>query len=183
MRKTLLFATLLACMSTPAWAQDAGYDDPPASRSTSRSGARFGVGMFATLTPFTQTGSPFPLGGAAAVFDTGSLRFAGRLNMFVNDSGDDGIGAGVRLLVPVHEMKSSDFSLGGGIGFGHVFDPDPGDDTTFVLVEGIGQIRVFLVENVALHGDLGVAFAAGESVLLFGLGAQFIGGFGLTYFF
>lgn len=172
--KLTLFMLLGALAFAPAaHAQDS---DP----LTNTSDPRFGVGMYGTL---SSPNAPLGVGGVSLVYDLRRFRVATFFSLLVDDGGADGVAVGGRFLFALHRARRADFSLGVGTALGHVFNPGPAPDLTYVVVEGLGQIRVFLVDNVALTGTLGLAFAAGEGRLLFGIGGQLTGSFGLTYFF
>jgi hypothetical protein len=100
----------------------------------------------------------------------------------------------------VHAASFADFSLGGGIGIDH-WTSAPGtnasDSRTDVALEVGGQIRAFIVSNVALTADLGlgVYFGNDDHILIGGQsvtgsgapegpGNNFVvGTLGIAYFF
>jgi hypothetical protein len=92
----------------------------------------------------------------------------------------------------LHAASFADFSLGGGLGLNRwVSAPGtPRSDTHYdVSIEVGGQIRAFIVPNVALTSDLGLGMMFGDNDdILFG--GQSIGGggfvsgtMGIAYFF
>lgn len=101
---------------------------------------------------------------------------------------------GGRFWYHVHAASFADFSLGGGLGITRwVFNPGgPNEDSHVdVALEAGGQIRAFIVPNVALIADLGlgVTFGSNDDLLI---GGQSIGGggygfvagtLGIAYFF
>jgi hypothetical protein len=80
---------------------------------------------------------------------------------------------------------------------GHLADEFGDNDDTTIHLEGIAQVRVFVVPNVAISGSFGVAIlsaddgevsggpiageGSGDSV--FGIGGQLLAGFGAIYYF
>jgi hypothetical protein len=93
----------------------------------------------------------------------------------------------------VHAASFADFSLGGGLGIYH-WTANPGtnasDSRTDLTLEVGGQIRAFLVSNVALLADVGLGayFGNNDDILI---GGQSVGGnndfvqgtLGIAYFF
>lgn len=90
----------------------------------------------------------------------------------------------------VHSAAFSDLSLGGGVGILRWDNDGNGDDDLDVALQIGAQMRVFIVPNVALLGDLGVGayFGNDDNIVI---GAQSIGGsssylqgnLGIAYFF
>jgi hypothetical protein len=115
----------------------------------------------------------------------------------LNNTTDLSLGA--RAWYHVHASSFADFSVGGGIGFrSWTNDPgNPGSDSRVdVSIEAGGQIRAFIVSNVALLADLGFGATFGNSDdILFGSqaitrsappqgGSDFVvGTLGIAYFF
>jgi AhpD family alkylhydroperoxidase len=142
------------------------------------------------------------INGATYVYDSGSFHIVGLFG-FVSvsrDPGDDssGLALGGQFLFHLHDGASSDFSLGGGLTI--VTDSEGDNDTTNFDLEGLAQIRAFIVPNVAVSASLGLLIAIGEdNNLLVGddsiaggvgngdsaiaIGGQVYGAVGLTYFF
>ncbi|MGD0836211.1 MAG: hypothetical protein ABSB49_06150 [Polyangia bacterium] len=92
---------------------------------------------------------------------------------------------GGRFWYHIHAASFADFSLGGGVGINRV------DTNVSVSLEAGGQIRAFLVPNVAIAADLGFGANFGNRDDLL-IGAQSIGGggngfvagtLGIAYFF
>jgi hypothetical protein len=89
---------------------------------------------------------------------------------------------------------SSDFSLGGGLGFINASTNMGGGSANATVLEPGAQVRAFITPNVALSARLGLSFIFGDS---FGnpfspgggtqegifFGGQFMGGFGFNYYF
>ena len=100
---------------------------------------------------------------------------------------------GGRFWYHVHAASFADFSLGGGLGIYH-WTANPGtnasDSRTDLTLEVGGQIRAFLVSNVALLADVGLGayFGNNDDILI---GGQSVGGnndfvqgtLGIAYFF
>ena len=138
------------------------------------------------------------LTGATFSYDAGRFRVNALLGLVHYDRDPQGdvtqFGLGGRFLFKIHEMPGADFSLGGGLA---IVQTEVGDfDDTSIHLEGVAQIRVFVVPNVALSGSFGVALltaddgevgdgpfgdGSGDSVL--GLGGQLLAGFGAIYYF
>ncbi len=99
---------------------------------------------------------------------------------------------GGRFWYHVHAAAFADFSLGGGIGITR-WETNPGnannDDRLDVALEVGGQIRAFIVPNVALLADLGLGayFGNNDDILIGGQnigGGDFVAGtLGIAYFF
>lgn len=158
-------------------------------------GAAHGLGVGATRT----------LAGVSAgtvVYDTSTFHVGGLLG-FASQSRDPGedltvFVLGGQFLYHMHQTVRSDFSIGGGLSV--VSFDGAGDGATNVDLEGLAQIRVFLVPNVALSASLGLLIAIGDDAagtfigdggIVFtgdaettiAVGGQVTGAFGLTYFF
>jgi hypothetical protein len=151
-----------------------------------------GVGVAQTLAGIS---------GATFVYDASSFHIVGLLGFQsidrdpANDSSAFALGG--QFLFHVSTTAQSDFSLGGGLTIVEV-NNDPGlDDETNIDLEGLAQIRAFIVPNVALSASLGLLIATANDVTILGdgaivgeggknsigLGGQVVGNFGLTYFF
>jgi len=101
-------------------------------------------------------------------------------------------GLGGRFWYHVHAAAFADFSLGGGVGINH-WTANPGtndsDSKTDVSLEVGGQIRAFLVPNVAFIADLGlgIVFSDNDDILIggqkIGDGNFVQGTLGIAYFF
>ena len=101
-------------------------------------------------------------------------------------SGSTSFSLGGRFWYHLHAAAFADFSLGGGVGIHHHKEADSHND---VSLEVGGQIRTFIVPNVALLADLGlgITFSDDDNILI---GAQSVGGTnfvqgtrGIAYFF
>ncbi len=164
---------LFVMMSSPALAQE-GLDKAESGGSSS---FKLGVGME------TQLALPLNLGGAIrAVFDFQRFRAEALLSLLSNNDLDvTTFGLGARFFYVLHKAKGADFSagLGGTLG---VIAVDGGDDDFRGILEVLAQIRVWVVKNVALTGNLGLGVAIGGDTSI-QLGGQLSGGFGLAYFF
>lgn len=160
MHRALLSFALLAALTAPTAAQE-----------SSRTG--FGVGAEAMLT------GP---GGAAVIYDAGAWRIDGILGF--HDNGAQDIALAGRFIFVLHEGIGADFGIGGG--FGLVMRDEPGgmgdNDTTDIHLEGLAQLRAFVVPNVALSAafGLGIVTGDGDDVVLTG---QLVGSIGIAYYF
>lgn len=172
MRKLIVsfsFAALLAAVAGQASAQDNTAAAPPV-----RGGSAIGVGVEQMLA------GP---GGLAVIWDPGQFHIDGMLGIQSNGTGT-GVGVGGRFLFVVARASRADLSVGGGLGFTHFGPKDRGESTTNFHLEGIAQIRAFIVDNVALSAALGMA----ASLLdrqddEFLVGGQFLSSIGLAYYF
>jgi hypothetical protein len=139
------------------------------------SAAGFGVGAMAMLT------GPF---GAAIIYDPGAFHIEGILGFESN--GVTTILAGGRFWYHMHTSTAADFSVGGGLGIAST-EQDNGfgdnEDVTTIHLEGGGQLRVFVVPNVALSATAGLAVVTGDDRDLIAVTGQLIGDVGLSYFF
>jgi hypothetical protein len=109
-----------------------------------------------------------------------------------NGNSSTSFNIGGRFWYHVHAAQFADFSLGGGLGLWH-WNTNPGnpnnDSRLDLALQVGGQIRAFIVPNVALLADLGlgVTFSQTDNLLI---GAQSVGGgrfvdgtLGIAYFF
>ena len=139
------------------------------------SGAGFGVGAMAMLT------GPF---GGAVIYDPGMWHAEGIVGFESN--GVTTILLGGRFWYHLHTSTAADFSIGGGLGFAST-EVDNGlgmdEDVTTIHVEGGGQLRVFVVPNVALSATAGLAIVTGDDRDLVAVTGQLIGDVGVSYFF
>lgn len=141
----LLAATLV--ISRGAMAQDA---------TVSSGGARgLGAGFAAMLTDVLGAGS---LAGPSIAFDAGVWHLDAMLSFSKVEGSRANFGLGGRGWFKLHRTASSDFSVGGGLGFIHLGPPD--DD--LVILEGGGQLRAFIAGNVALSLALGLGVLVGD---------------------
>ena len=163
----ILVVGLLLLSSTVAYAEGES-----AGGATGASPGGIGVGAEAMLTGPT---------GLAVIYDAGSFHIDGILG-FADPGGNDSfLVIGGRFLYHLHSAEAADFSIGGGLGLDNTFRDNGDDDTDFVL-EGLVQLRAFIVSNVALSASAGVAAVAGDGDL-FLVGGQLVGSVGIAYYF
>lgn len=153
----------------------AALADPGTARAQTPAERGFGLGVEAlTLN--------IPAGAILAVYDLGQMRFEGLLGLskpgstLIGGREDVVVGLGARFHYVLHSTERSDIS----IGFGALLFAS---ERPTGAVEILSQIRVFLVENVALQGALGFAVGFGGGSVSIALGGQVTGSFGLAYFF
>ncbi len=177
MRKLIVLIGVLLGTATAASATEGGP-----------SHGHIGVGVSHTLAGF-NTGE--------FVYDAGKFHIEALLGFASQpqNAGQNDItlfGLGGRFWYSVHQTTSSDFNVGAGM---LIESRSAGRSNTDVDLEIGGQIRAFLVPNVAFTAELGVVFANNDDVGiaqgLFGgnmsnngyvaLGAT--AGLGLQYFF
>jgi len=91
------------------------------------------------------------------------------------DRDDDAMIIGGRFFYHVHSTLTSDFSVGGSLGYVSQNNPPPVDREGELYIEPAIQIRAFIVSNVALSFNVGVSIGVmdAESV---DLGGQLVGG-------
>ena len=156
----------------------------PAEKTKVRS-AGLGIGVQTTLPGINAAGAGAigPEAGISVVYDRVDWRIQTLLNVLFVEDNFTAFGIGGRFLYALHQMTMADFSVGAGLGF-QFFDV-PGDDNEAIgaYFEGLGQIRVFLVRNVAMNATLGIGFRVGDGPEAFGLTGQAHGSFGISYFF
>jgi hypothetical protein len=139
-------------------------------------GGGFGVGIVAMITPGGPSGAEF-------VYDPGRFHIEGILGFNSIEDGASDIALGGRFWWHLATSTAADFSLGGGIGFVLVDNPDGAEDETDIHVEGGAQVRTFVVPNVALAASLGLAIVSGDSADFVGITGQLMGAIGVSYFF
>jgi len=162
--------TLVLAHSAPAAAQDTGS---AGHRASGTSGGSLGVGVNTMLT----TTGPF---GPQLVYDTGVFHIEGILG-FESD-GTTNFDLGGRFWYHIHSSQAADFSLGGGLGFTSV-DPDgDNNDTSDIHIDVGGQIRAFVVPNVALSVSAGLSISSGDDDFV-AITGDLLGAAGVTYFF
>jgi hypothetical protein len=161
------------------------------SPAPSSHGRGFGVGAVTMLNgtsgALATWGSP---GGGFHVDGFFGLRRYQDAN--ANNNNTTSFSVGGRFWYHLHAASFADFSLGGGVGLRHWTD-HPGtqqsDSKLDVSLEVGGQIRTFIVSNVALLADLGlgITFSDNDSILIGGQsvgGGEFVAGtLGIAYFF
>jgi hypothetical protein len=203
MRRTILSTTLFVVaallLSSSAHAQTSAAT---ATVTSASSGHGRGIGVGA-VTMLNGTSGALVTWGSAG----GGLHADGLFGLHHYRDGNGNyttsFGIGGRFWYHVHASSFADFSLGGGIGLTHwTFDPGTrpanADDSRLDLsIEVGGQIRAFIVPNVALLADLGLGatFGNNDNILIGGHSItgggepegpnnQFaIGTLGIVYFF
>ena len=180
MRRNILIISLLVAAASltafPAWAQQP--QTTTASGAMSAHGSGLGIGA---VTMLNGTSGLLVTWGNAR----GSFHFDGLF--------------GLRHYNPGAPDNTTDFSLGGGVGIIRwVQDPGGGgeSDNLDLSLEVGGQIRAFIVPNVAFLADLGVGatFGGNDNILIGGQtvtgagspegGSDFVvGTLGIAYFF
>ena len=131
----------------------------------------------------TGSGTIGPEAGISIAYDRINWRIATLLNVQFLEDNFTAFGIGGRFLYALHRKKRADFSVGGGVGFQFVDIPGAGNDSINAYFEGLGQVRVFVVSNVAVNATLGIGFRVGDGDTAFGMTGQAHESFGLTYFF
>jgi hypothetical protein len=191
--KILLQAGVLAAVvfgsNVRAFAQPETAAPPPQSgaavvASGGGAGNGLGVGAEAWLSG---------LSGATVTYDQyvwhieGVLGFDSHSNGGNNAPRTTGVEVGVSGWYHLAHGASSDFSLGGGVGF--LDSSTGGASAQAVAIEPGAMVRVFLTPNVSLSGRVGLRMVFGDdipgvtnadSVSLLG---QTTAGLGFTYFF
>ncbi|HEY8923450.1 MAG TPA: hypothetical protein VIU64_03655 [Polyangia bacterium] len=172
---------LMAGFSTMARAQTA--PPPPAPPPSGGNGIGVGAAYFLS-----------GIGGAQVDYDTAMwdiealLGFADRsTGNGNNDNSQTDIQVGVRGWYHLHHGASSDFSVGGGVGFDHLTGGG-GPNQTGVFIDPGVRARAFITSNVSVQAVLGLAISVGDNLggqenKGVGLGAQSLFGFGFTYYF
>lgn len=115
-------------------------------------------------------------GGLQIMYQTDRYHIDGLISFF--DAADTTISVGGRFFYHARKSDRADFSLGAGIGLTHVNDAD----LDILHVEAVGQIRFFVVPAVAISATMGVALQTLDGDVV-GLGADLLGGAGITYLF
>ena len=136
----------------------------------------FGLGAEATLTGLT---------GVSFVYDPTPWRLDFLFGY--SSAGDGEFAFGGRFIWVLHSTRASDFGVGPGFGMRHLRNDDPDEDDSLEFhLEGLAQLRAFVVSNVALSGAIGMGIVLrddedGDNTV--GVGGQLVGAAGLTYFF
>jgi hypothetical protein len=176
-------------LAAPARAQESAPPPPVehtaahSGRSSAGNGTGLGVGAAAFVSG---------LAGPQVVYDFGLWHLEGLLGYDRRDVGGGAnppsrsiVELGVSGWYHLHLGESSDFSLGGGLGF--VNESVGGNSNTAFVLEPGAQVRAFVTPNVAIHGRLAVVLAFGDDTTPLtphlGLDGNLMGGFGFTYFF
>jgi hypothetical protein len=180
---SLLGALVLAAALTVA---------PGAANAAQGTEHGVGVGVAQTLAGIS---------GGTFVYDASSFHIVGLLGFqsVDHDPADDSsaFALGGQFLFHVSTTAQSDFSLGGGLTIVEVNNAAGVGDETNIDIEGLAQIRAFIVPNVALSASLGLLIATVNDVTILGDGAvvdgggknsigfggQVVGNLGVTYFF
>ena len=123
------------------------------------------------------------LGGASMNYDAGEFH-VGAFLAFHDPGGrdDDTLALGGRFFYHLHATTSSDFSIGGTLGFASQNNPAPLDRLTLMYLEPGLQIRMFLASNVALSFNAGVVIGVMDADNV-DLGGQLTAGAGVHYYF
>ena len=182
---TFLIAAFLTVSSAQAQSTEATATITPAA---SGHGRGFGAGAITMLNG--TSGALATWGSPGGGFHVDG--FFGLHHYNPNGNNTTSFAFGGRFWYHVHAAAFADFSLGGGLGL-HRYETDPGrqgnDHRTDVSLEVGGQMRAFIVPNVALIADLGlgVTFANNDDILIGGQnvgGGDFVAGtLGIAYFF
>lgn len=109
---------------------------------------------------------PSGVGGLSVNYDAGRFH-AGGFFSYLHPGGpnDTTVDFGGRFFFHVASTATSDFSVGGSLGFESA-NENPGMNNvrnTFVFIEPAFQIRAFIVSNVALSFTGGVVIGAADS--------------------
>ena len=169
-RSLKLFIPVFGCVLFATGA--AAAQTAPAARG-------IGVGAEATMTGIV---------GGTFVYDAEAFHVDALLGASFQHN-DSSLAVAGRLFFPVHRTQLADFSLGPGVGIIHVsHDPDGNGpqgrvSSNPIHLEGAGQIRAFLVPNVAFSASLGLGVVINDGGNSAVIGGQVGGSFGVTYFF
>jgi hypothetical protein len=202
MRRIVLATSLFgfAAFLTSASASAQPSTTATATVTSASSGHGRGIGVGAVTMLNGTSGALFTWGSAGGglhvdgLFGLHHYRDGGTTNNTTSFS------VGGRFWYHVHAASFADFSVGGGLGItSWTLNPGTGasDNRLDLSLEVGGQIRAFLVPNVALLADLGLGatFGADDSILIGGHsfggagepeggGNQFVvGTLGIAYFF
>lgn len=186
MNKILVLGLLSSLAATaPAYAQDGDGSVTTDSGGGGGGGRGLGAQIEASFVVPNGTG-----GSAGLVYDLGNFRIGGGLSLGVTENQATNFGMGLNAFFALHRTRNADFSIGGGVGLNYLdVDRDPvsgargGDARIRVLFEFGGQIRAFIVQNVALMAGLGLGLSVGSGGFEFGLGGRLVGNLGVAYFF
>lgn len=193
MLQVAVAALTLAGLAVPARAQDntgAPATPPPtapAETTSTRSAGSPAAGSFGVGASAFLSG----IAGPHVVYDLGGWHIEGLL-AFTNFRGGGPntprqtlFDVGVSAWWHLHQGSSTDFSLGGGVGF--ISLSGDGDGTSAVAFEPGVLVRWFATPNLALHGRVGLSMVFGDNVggvnEAVSLGAHLVNSFGFTYFF
>jgi len=188
---TFLTAAFLTVSTAQAQSTTGSATITPAS---SGHGRGFGVGAMTMLNGFD--GALVTWGSAGGGFHADGFFGLRHYTPNGNPNNTTSFSVGGRFWYHVHAATFADFSLGGGLGFLR-WETDPGrpgnDDRLDLSLQVGGQIRAFIVPNVALLADLGLGifFGPNDDILIGGQsvgggggGNSFVAGtLGIAYFF
>ena len=201
MRRTILILSLFVAAATLTASSAYAQNPTTASGAASGHGRGIGVGAMTMLNGISgllltwgSHGGGFHIDGFAGLHH---YRPGSPNNAAPNNTTDFSVGG--RFWYHLHAASFADFSLGGGVGIIRWVD-DPGgagESTNLDLsLEVGGQIRAFIVPNVALLADLGMGatFGGNDNILIGGQtvtgagspegGSNFaVGTLGIAYFF
>ena len=191
MRRMILVAStflVAAFLTTPSAQAQSSTASATISPAPSGHGRGIGVGAMTMLNG--TSGALCTWGSPGGGFHIDG--FFGLHHYNPNGNNTTSFSLGGRFWYHLHAATFADFSLGGGLGI-HRYETDPGrpgnDDRVDVSLEVGGQIRAFIVPNVALLADLGlgVTFSNNDDLLIGGQnvgGGDFVAGtLGIAYFF
>jgi hypothetical protein len=190
---TFLFAVFLTSSSAQAQTTTASAALSPAPSAHGR-----GIGVGAVTMLNGTSGALFTWGSSGGGFHVDGftgLHHYRPAAPATNNVTDFTIGG--RFWYHVHAASFADFSLGGGVGIINWSSGVPGSSSnTDLSLEVGGQIRAFIVPNVALLADLGLGatFGNNDNILIGGQsvrgsgspegGGDFVvGTLGIAYFF
>ena len=145
------------------------------AQAQERHGGKLALGVNAML----DGAGPF---GPMVVYDAGLFHLEGIFGFEDVENDHTEFDLAGRFWYHIHSVGSADFSLGGGLGLVN-FDPDAGDGTTDFEIDAGGQIRAFIVPNVAVSASLGLAILTGDSPTAISISGNFVGNAGIAYYF
>ena len=178
MRRITCLTLLAACLFAARGAAAQPLDGSAPQFADQRPGGAggLGIGVAAMLTG---------LSGASVAYDGGPWHLDSMISFAKADGPSPGnrlvFGLGGRFWFHLHKTSSSDFSVGGGLGFLHN-GPAGDDDDTVVSLEGGILLRAFIASNVALGVSAGLGIVSVDRTQV-GLDGQFIGAAGIHYYF
>ena len=197
MRRMIFVATFLVAASLTSFPAQAQTSEASASITPAASGRGRGFGAGAVTMLNGTSGALVTWGSPGGGFHVDG--FFGLHHYNPNGNNTTSVSFGGRFWYHVHAASFADFSLGGGLGFTHweTNPGNPGNDSRFDLsLEVGGQIRAFIVPNVALIADLGLGatFSRNDDIMIGGQsvtgsgspagGNNFVAGtLGIAYFF
>jgi hypothetical protein len=123
------------------------------------------------------------LGGVSLDYDTGKFHVGGFFGFDdPNGGSNETIELGGRFFYHIASTASSDFGLGGGLGFQSENNPGNVPRTTSLYLEPGFQIRAFIVPNVALSFTGGISIGTVDASLVQITGGV-TGSAGIHYYF